>query len=92
MRKDESHYAQAFNALGGSLRWSDLTDDQKARFVAVTDEGEAAIEEQQAQIKAKREANRKLEVELAVAQERLRMGQEHGLFGKRGASTGPKLF
>jgi len=94
MRKSEEHYRRKWNAEleGDELRWNELTQEQKDKFADALDEVEAKLEEQRA-ISAEKDARlRRLEVELAVAQERHRMGQEHGLFNKRGASTGPKLF
>jgi len=94
MRKPEETYRRKWNAEleGDELRWHELTPEQRAKFINAMDEVEARREELEAQIAEKDARLRRLESEMAVAQERHRMAQEHGLFTKLGASPGPKLF
>lgn len=76
MRKDISYYANNWDALGGSLKWADLTPEQRNRSIAELDRLEAEAEQGKTRLAELERERQRLEIEHAVWQERLRGFQE----------------
>lgn len=87
MRKEINYYKNNWDALGGSLKWENLTDEQRNRSIDELDRLEADLEARKSKLAELTEKHQRLEIEHAVMQERLRVVQ-----GQHPSSASKKLF